>query len=137
MTMRRDPMWSDEERELAAQLAVEGDDGAFGAGRVFADVEHSARTVGERTVFFAQGDEFLEELVPVLAGVEAAVEEVVERPPEVQQVQYHHAEPGAEEGGETAVKARPQTNALPKVGRNDPCPCGSGKKYKHCHGKLS
>jgi preprotein translocase subunit SecA len=24
----------------------------------------------------------------------------------------------------------------PKVGRNDPCPCGSGKKYKHCHGKL-
>jgi len=25
--------------------------------------------------------------------------------------------------------------ALPKVGRNDPCPCGSGKKYKHCHGK--
>ncbi|MEJ0003270.1 MAG: preprotein translocase subunit SecA [Pararobbsia sp.] len=27
--------------------------------------------------------------------------------------------------------------ALPKVGRNDPCPCGSGKKYKHCHGKLA
>ncbi|AKM30144.1 preprotein translocase subunit SecA [Pandoraea faecigallinarum] len=26
---------------------------------------------------------------------------------------------------------------LPKVGRNDPCPCGSGKKFKHCHGKLS
>jgi preprotein translocase subunit SecA len=26
---------------------------------------------------------------------------------------------------------------LPKVGRNDPCPCGSGKKYKHCHGKLN
>jgi preprotein translocase subunit SecA len=25
--------------------------------------------------------------------------------------------------------------AHPKVGRNDPCPCGSGKKYKHCHGK--
>ncbi|MEI7994968.1 MAG: SEC-C metal-binding domain-containing protein, partial [Methylococcaceae bacterium] len=24
-----------------------------------------------------------------------------------------------------------------KVGRNDPCPCGSGKKYKLCHGKLS
>jgi len=23
----------------------------------------------------------------------------------------------------------------PKVGRNDPCPCGSGKKYKQCHGK--
>ena len=25
----------------------------------------------------------------------------------------------------------------PKVGRNDPCPCGSGKKFKHCHGQLS
>jgi preprotein translocase subunit SecA len=24
-----------------------------------------------------------------------------------------------------------------KVGRNDPCPCGSGKKYKQCHGKLA
>jgi preprotein translocase subunit SecA len=27
--------------------------------------------------------------------------------------------------------------AVPRVGRNDPCPCGSGKKYKQCHGKLS
>ena len=26
---------------------------------------------------------------------------------------------------------------LPRVGRNDPCPCGSGKKYKSCHGKLA
>jgi len=26
-------------------------------------------------------------------------------------------------------------NSVPKVGRNDPCPCGSGKKYKHCHGQ--
>ncbi|WP_415164049.1 SEC-C metal-binding domain-containing protein, partial [Ottowia sp.] len=27
--------------------------------------------------------------------------------------------------------------AVPRVGRNDPCPCGSGKKYKQCHGALS
>ncbi|NDH80352.1 MAG: hypothetical protein EBY70_09010, partial [Burkholderiaceae bacterium] len=26
---------------------------------------------------------------------------------------------------------------VPRVGRNDPCPCGSGKKYKHCHGKIA
>ncbi len=35
-------------------------------------------------------------------------------------------------------QARPQAAkpaAMPKVGRNDPCPCGSGKKYKHCHGR--
>ncbi len=32
-------------------------------------------------------------------------------------------------------KATPIVNAGPKIGRNDPCPCGSGKKYKNCHGK--
>jgi preprotein translocase subunit SecA len=31
----------------------------------------------------------------------------------------------------------PDTTEVPKVGRNDPCPCGSGKKYKQCHGRLS
>jgi preprotein translocase subunit SecA len=34
-----------------------------------------------------------------------------------------------------ASAARPQ-GAVPRAGRNDPCPCGSGKKFKHCHGKL-
>jgi preprotein translocase subunit SecA len=38
------------------------------------------------------------------------------------------------ENGETARKAEP-VRALPKVGRNEPCPCGSGKKYKSCHGQ--
>ncbi len=33
--------------------------------------------------------------------------------------------------------AHPQVNEVPKVGRNDPCPCGSGKKYKQCHGRLA
>ncbi|MFZ0106313.1 MAG: preprotein translocase subunit SecA [Thiobacillus sp.] len=33
--------------------------------------------------------------------------------------------------------AKPFEREFPKVGRNDPCPCGSGKKYKHCHGKIS
>ncbi len=32
------------------------------------------------------------------------------------------------------VPLQPQKRAVPKVGRNDPCPCGSGKKYKKCHG---
>jgi SEC-C motif domain protein len=32
------------------------------------------------------------------------------------------------------VKARPVVRDQPKVGRNDPCPCGSGQKYKKCHG---
>jgi preprotein translocase subunit SecA len=29
------------------------------------------------------------------------------------------------------------TDSIPRVGRNEPCPCGSGKKYKQCHGKLA
>jgi preprotein translocase subunit SecA len=38
---------------------------------------------------------------------------------------------------ETTIDTATQVAAVPRVGRNDPCPCGSGKKYKHCHGKLS
>lgn len=41
-------------------------------------------------------------------------------------------EPGG--GGDVAVKQEP-IKVGPKIGRNDPCPCGSGKKYKNCHGK--
>ncbi len=41
-------------------------------------------------------------------------------------------EPGG--GAGTAVKQEP-IKVGPKIGRNDPCPCGSGKKYKNCHGK--
>jgi SEC-C motif/Uncharacterised protein family (UPF0149) len=37
---------------------------------------------------------------------------------------------------ESYLNPKPTTRAAPKVGRNDPCPCGSGRKYKHCHGKT-
>ncbi|HNW92441.1 MAG TPA: preprotein translocase subunit SecA [bacterium] len=37
---------------------------------------------------------------------------------------------------EDRPKLAPQRRALPKVGRNDLCPCGSGKKFKHCHGRI-
>ena len=36
-----------------------------------------------------------------------------------------------------ALAGAATAGAVPRVGRNDPCPCGSGKKYKHCHGALS
>ena len=59
-----------------------------------------------------------------------------------QQMAFEHAraagvEEAAAEG--EAAPAKPQTvvREAPKVGRNDPCPCGSGKKYKQCHGALS
>jgi preprotein translocase subunit SecA len=38
---------------------------------------------------------------------------------------------------QTAGRTQSVQNSLPRVGRNDPCPCGSGKKYKQCHGKLA
>ncbi|WP_206999381.1 preprotein translocase subunit SecA [Trinickia mobilis] len=40
-------------------------------------------------------------------------------------------------GAHAPAGATPSADGMPKVGRNDPCPCGSGKKYKLCHGKLA
>ena len=67
-------------------------------------------------------------------------EEVEETAPhaDVQNVRYQHADYDAALGDESTGEAAPEAApGGPKVGRNDPCPCGSGKKYKHCHGKLS
>jgi preprotein translocase subunit SecA len=65
--------------------------------------------------------------------------EETEPQPAVENVQYHHAD--YEEALATAAAGdkgeKPFVRPGQKVGRNDPCPCGSGKKYKHCHGKLS
>jgi len=74
-----------------------------------------------------------------------------EKPPEVddklhvENLRLQHAEfdePSGEGNGDVAIaeaatKKRPAVRAGQKVGRNDPCPCGSGRKYKHCHGKLA
>lgn len=59
-----------------------------------------------------------------------------------QQLEFQHSE--YQEGGDKAAAVpapasdHPGTvrNIMPKVGRNEPCPCGSGKKYKQCHGQL-
>jgi len=79
-------------------------------------------------------------LMSVQIRTEAQLE-AAERPPELENVEYHHSSyEEALEGGEGATGSdgqQPKVNALPKVGRNDPCPCGSGKKFKHCHGRLS
>jgi preprotein translocase subunit SecA len=41
------------------------------------------------------------------------------------------------EDGPASAAGAAAVASLPKVGRNEPCPCGSGKKYKNCHGKLA
>ncbi|WP_298398450.1 preprotein translocase subunit SecA [uncultured Azonexus sp.] len=65
-------------------------------------------------------------------------EDVEETAPhaDVSNVKYQHAGYDEALADEDEKPAQPVHNG-PKVGRNDPCPCGSGKKYKQCHGKLS
>lgn len=57
------------------------------------------------------------------------------------QMQFQHADAGGYSADEEAEQAQAAAGTVtrdgPKVGRNDPCPCGSGKKFKHCHGQLS
>ena len=70
-------------------------------------------------------------------------EDVEETAPhaEVSNVKYQHAdyEEALGEAGEASGDSAPRqpAQAGPKVGRNEACPCGSGKKYKHCCGQLS
>ncbi len=77
-------------------------------------------------------------------AIEQAEQEMAQQ--QVSNVHYQHADfnPDAAPEDLLAPTAAPEpgraqtvVNALPKVGRNDPCPCGSGKKYKQCHGKLA
>ena len=65
--------------------------------------------------------------------------EAVEKPAEPENVRYQHADYDDALGNapEPQDAIRPFEREGIKVGRNEPCPCGSGKKYKQCHGKLS
>jgi len=44
---------------------------------------------------------------------------------------------GAERLASAAARNPGDPKSWGKVGRNEPCPCGSGKKYKHCHGRFA
>ncbi|MDD4963300.1 MAG: preprotein translocase subunit SecA [Gallionella sp.] len=83
--------------------------------------------------------EVIQVLMSVQVRSEADVADV-EPAPALENVQYHHAdyeEALANEAPEDETAATTFVRDQQKVGRNDPCPCGSGKKYKQCHGKLS
>ncbi|MDR1936208.1 MAG: preprotein translocase subunit SecA [Candidatus Accumulibacter sp.] len=79
------------------------------------------------------------EVTRLLVTVQVRTEDVQEAAPQaapVQNVQYHH------DDYERALAAVAESAMQPlrsgqKIGRNDPCPCGSGKKYKQCHGRLN
>ena len=88
-------------------------------------------------------DRVKQDVVKVVLTVQVRTPEdvqVVEEPPPVSNVKYQHAdydEALATDPADEAPAAAPFVRAGEKVGRNDPCPCGSGKKYKHCHGRLA
>ncbi len=64
-----------------------------------------------------------------------AAQQIEQRAEQLANVTYS----APDETGEAQVTTDPGTAAaaVPRVGRNEPCPCGSGKKYKHCHGSLN
>ncbi len=67
--------------------------------------------------------------------VREAAEAIEQRAERIANVTYTHPN----EDGSVSQDADPATvvAGVPKVGRNDACPCGSGRKYKHCHGRLA
>jgi preprotein translocase subunit SecA len=90
----------------------------------------------------------------VQVRTEAEVEAMEESRRRVAPVQYTHAEAASALGGaaddeveqpptpdaeptRTGGGVAPFVRGAPKVGRNDPCPCGSGRKFKQCHGRIS
>jgi preprotein translocase subunit SecA len=81
-----------------------------------------------------------------VAALEAAERQKLEA--QSRKMQFQHPETGGYGADEEAaqasalaaqgegVLAQPSLRDAPKIGRNEPCPCGSGKKYKQCHGRL-
>jgi preprotein translocase subunit SecA len=103
-------------------------------------------------LFSGMLDRMRDDVVRVLMTVRIQTQEEIQqaeaeaaRAVQMQNVQYQHTNYEEAKSEETQSQRRavaeehPGTlrNAAPKIGRNDPCPCGSGKKYKHCHGQLT
>ncbi|MGV7234937.1 MAG: preprotein translocase subunit SecA [Nitrosomonadaceae bacterium] len=99
-------------------------------------------------LFQAMMEEIKSEVTQILMMVQIRDEKQVEAASEMSQspvnMQYQHAAYESALGENEEASSNNNKETLQpfvrqggKVGRNDPCPCGSGKKYKQCHGKLS
>jgi preprotein translocase subunit SecA len=80
------------------------------------------------------------EVTRTLVAVEIRASDAVPQAdvaPHVENVRLQHADYDAALGADEPPQKPQPARAGQKIGRNDPCPCGSGRKYKHCHGKLS
>ena len=93
-------------------------------------------------LFSSMLDAIKRDVVQTLLNVQIRSEEAVQEaevPHAPENVQYHHADYDEALGRNEPDEAehKPFVRGGEKIGRNDPCPCGSGKKYKQCHGKLN
>jgi len=97
-------------------------------------------------MFSAMLDNIKREVIQILSKVQVR-EEAPPPPreaPSAQEFEFKHEEFTGLGGEESEAEPQPADEASHtpfvrserKVGRNEPCPCGSGKKYKHCHGRL-
>ena len=91
-------------------------------------------------------DQIKQEVISTLSKVEIRTQEEIDELERQQhmptEMSYEHADSTAIQADESALSEEPaseQPYVRPdkKIGRNDPCYCGSGKKFKQCHGKLS
>jgi len=82
--------------------------------------------------------ELLDTLKYDVIGILSKVQIKAESDVEAVEEQHRKAEEMPKEfTHESVLESDSEQAALPRVGRNEPCPCGSGKKYKQCHGKLT
>ncbi|WP_440874507.1 preprotein translocase subunit SecA [Thalassotalea sp. PLHSN55] len=82
--------------------------------------------------------ELLENLKYDVIGILSKVQIRAESDVEAVEEQHRKAEETPKEyTHESANNSVQEKPSMPRVGRNEPCPCGSGKKYKQCHGKLA
>jgi preprotein translocase subunit SecA len=94
-------------------------------------------------MFSAMLERIQQETISFLSRVQFQQERAPEPVPvrkqaEAEQLHFEHAEASALATEEAAAPGHtPYVRQGRKVGRNEPCPCGSGKKYKHCHGRLN
>jgi preprotein translocase subunit SecA len=81
--------------------------------------------------------EMLDNLKYDVIGILSKVQIRAESDVEAVEEQHRKADEAPKEFTHQDVNSPAQESGVPRVGRNEPCPCGSGKKYKQCHGKLT
>ena len=97
-------------------------------------------------LFTSMLDQIKRESVRVLTAVQVPTKEEIEAQEEARRQQAveqlaqaqatHDAASSADDDSADGAPERPMPAVSHKVGRNEPCPCGSGKKYKQCHGRI-